>query len=67
MINGFWLEEHAPVESPGFAAALASGLVRFAAFLDVRRVNITVLEPVSLRVHVRELPDAALEHTRQLS
>src|SRR6266516_3252774 len=63
VINGFWLEEHAPVESPGFAPALARGLVRLAAFLDAHRVNITVQEPVTLRVHVRELLDAALEHT----
>ncbi len=54
MINGFWLEEHAPVESPVFAAALARGLVRFAEFLDARRVNIDVLEPVTLRAQVRE-------------
>src|SRR5207248_1030717 len=27
VINGFWLEEYAPVECPGFAAALARGLV----------------------------------------
>jgi DNA glycosylase AlkZ-like len=54
MINGFWLEEHAPVDSPVFAAALARGLVRFAEFLDARRVNIEVLEPVTLRAQVRE-------------
>ncbi len=54
MINGFWLGEHAPLESPVFAAALARGLVRFAEFLDARQVNIDVMEPVTLRAQVRE-------------
>jgi hypothetical protein len=54
LLHGFWLEEHAPLESPLFAAALARGLVRFGEFLDARRVNIDVLEPVTLRAQVRE-------------
>jgi len=54
VINGFWPEVYAPLESPVFAAALARGLVRFAEFLDARCVNIEVLEPVTLRAQVRE-------------
>jgi len=61
MINGFWLEEHAPVESPAFAAALACGLVRFAEFLDVPRVNMTMIEPATLRAQVQEHVGVALE------
>ena len=34
--------------------ALARGLVGFAEFLDVRQVNISVLEPAALREQVRE-------------
>jgi uncharacterized protein YcaQ len=61
LINGFWLEERAPIESPAFAAALARGLARFAGFLDVRRVNITMIEPATLRALVAEHIGSALE------
>jgi len=54
VLNSFWPEEHTPLESPLFAAALARGLVRFAEFLDARRINIDALEPVTLREQVRE-------------
>jgi hypothetical protein len=53
VINGFWLEEHAPAEDPAFAAALARGLMRFAEFLDARQVNMAALEPVGLRAEVQ--------------
>lgn len=39
-INGFWLEEHAPLGDPAFAAALARGLASFAAFVEARDVAI---------------------------
>ena len=61
MINGFWLEDHAPVEAPEFASALARGLVRFAEFLGAHRLNITILEPATLRKQVQEYIGAALE------
>jgi|GEM_PF-2041514 len=61
-INGFWLEEHAPVESPAFASALARGLARFAGFLAARRVDMSVLEPTTLRTRVREHLGTALEY-----
>ena len=38
-INGFWLEVHAPVQDPAFAAALVRGLRRFASFLGARQVD----------------------------
>jgi uncharacterized protein YcaQ len=61
VINGFWLEEHVPLETTAFAAALARGLVRFAGFLEARRVNITMLEPAILRKQVQEHLGTALE------
>ena len=54
LINGFWPEDHAPLETPEFARALARGLARFAEFLDARRVNITSLQPTILRTQVQE-------------
>jgi hypothetical protein len=54
VINGFWLEEHTPVENSKFVNALARGLVRFAEFLDAHQVNISVLEPAALHEQVRE-------------
>lgn len=65
-INGFWLEEHAPVDSLAFAAALARGLARFAGFLDARRVDMTVVEPVALRARMREHLNGLLECTGEL-
>jgi hypothetical protein len=40
-----------------FAAALARGLIRFAEFLEARRVDISVMEPAALREQVREHMD----------
>lgn len=39
-IGGFWLEEHAPLDDPGFRRALARGIERFAAFHGAGRVEI---------------------------
>lgn len=58
VINGFWLEEDAPVETPAFAAALARGLLRFAEFLQAQHVNLTRLEPAALRANVQEHLDS---------
>ena len=54
VINGFWLEEHAPVEDSKFVNALVRSLVRFAEFLDAHQVNISVLEPAALCKQVRK-------------
>lgn len=53
VIHGFWLEDHAPVGDAMFATALARGLMGFAEFLDARRVDIAVMEPVALRERVQ--------------
>jgi len=66
VLNGFWLEEHAPVETPGFAAALTCGLVRFAEFLGARRLNCTILEPLTLREQMQEHIGAVLEKADSL-
>ncbi|MCI0399309.1 MAG: winged helix DNA-binding domain-containing protein [Chloroflexi bacterium] len=52
LVNGFWLETHAPAGDPAFAAALACCFARFAAFLQAGRVNLSVVEPSSLRAQV---------------
>ena len=39
-IGGFWPEEHAPLDDPGFRAALARGIERFAAFHGAERVEV---------------------------
>jgi len=62
VLNGFWLEEHAPEEAPGFAAALARSLAQFATFLNARRVDLTVLESATLCTQVQEHIDPALEN-----
>jgi uncharacterized protein YcaQ len=62
VINGFWLEDHAPKEDPAFASALACGLLRFARFLGARRLNSIALHPITLLTQVREHIGTALEH-----
>ncbi len=59
-INGFWLETHAPVDDPRFAHALARGLLRFADFLDARRLDLETVEPASLRERIsRNFPSSS--------
>ena len=55
LINGFWLEEHAPVNDPAFAAALARGFERFMTFLGTLRLDISVIEPIALRLQVQDM------------
>jgi uncharacterized protein YcaQ len=52
-IKGFWHEDDAPVKDPAFAVALARGLLRFANFVEAKRVNIASIRPLSLRKIVR--------------
>lgn len=54
ILNGFWLEEHAALDDPAFAAALAKGLVRFAGFLEAKRLDIAAIQPAELRQAVGE-------------
>ena len=57
-IKGFWHEDDAPVKDPDFANALARGLVRFARFLNAKRVDVSAMKPAGLRKQVqREIRD----------
>ncbi|GAB4431392.1 MAG: crosslink repair DNA glycosylase YcaQ [Anaerolineales bacterium] len=53
-INGFWLEEDAPVNDPAFADALGKGLACFAAFVEAKAVNLEAVQPKKLRSHLQE-------------
>jgi hypothetical protein len=53
-INGFWLEDDAPVNEPAFADALGKGLARFASFVEAQQVEIEAIAPRKLRKHVRK-------------
>ena len=53
-INGFWLEEDAPLNEPAFADALGKGLARFASFVEARKVEMDAITPKKLREHVRK-------------
>ncbi len=64
VINGFWLEDHAPKEDLVFAAALARGLLRFAQFLGAQRLNSAALHPLPLRTQVRACIGTALAHSK---
>ena len=51
-IKGFWTEEDAPFKDVDFANAFAKGLMRFAKFLNARRVNSAAIQPVKLRKQI---------------
>lgn len=53
-IDGFWLEDYAPGDTPEFATALSRGLYRFSVFLNARRIDIKNLTPASLRTRVQK-------------
>ena len=53
-IKGFWHEDDAPVKDPDFANALARGLIRFAKFVEAKKVDVNVIQPVKLRDHVKK-------------
>jgi hypothetical protein len=48
-VKGYWNEEDAPVTDIEFANAFAKGLLRFAKFLDARKVNTATIQPPKLR------------------
>jgi hypothetical protein len=52
-IKGFWHEEDAPVKDPAFVSALAFGLIRFARFLEVGKVDIRAIHPPKLQKVMR--------------
>ena len=53
-IKGFWHEDDAPVKNVEFADALAKGLIRFANFVEARKVNVSGIRSAALRKHIRE-------------
>jgi uncharacterized protein YcaQ len=53
-INGFWLEDDAPVDDPAFADALGKGLARFASFVGAEHVNIESIAPKKLQKHIQK-------------
>ncbi len=53
-VNGFWLEDDAPVEEPAFADALGKGLAHFSSFVEAQQVNIDAIEPKKLQNHIQK-------------
>jgi len=53
-VNGFWLEDDAPVDDPIFADALGKGLARFADFVGAKKVDIDSITPKKLQVHMQK-------------
>jgi len=54
-IRGFWHEDDAPVKDADFASALAMGLIRFAKFLEAKKVDVSAIKPVGLRREVKRV------------
>ncbi len=54
-IKGFWHEDDAPVKNADFANALAKGLMRFAKFVEAKKVDVSAIAPVGLRKHVKKV------------
>ena len=52
-IKGFWHEDDAPVKDADFADALAKGLIRFAKFVEAKRVDVSAIKPIALRQEVK--------------
>jgi len=54
-IKGFWHEDDAPVKDADFANALANGLIRFAKFVEAKKIDIAAIKPVGLRRHLKKV------------
>ena len=54
-IKGFWLEDDAPVNDPNFSDALGKGLVRFANFVEAKKVDIDAVAPKKLKNHIQKM------------
>jgi uncharacterized protein len=54
-ILGFWHEDDAPIKDAAFADALAKGLIRFARFLEARKIKTNSIRPTGLRKHVEKV------------
>ena len=59
-IKGFWQEDHEPIEDADFVNAFAKGLVRFAKFVEAKRVELGSIQPIKLRKHLTKTLKAEL-------
>jgi uncharacterized protein YcaQ len=64
-IKGFWREDDAPVKDVDFANALAKGLIRFAKFVEAKRINVASIKPVGLRKQVETVLRESLDVVRK--
>ena len=60
-IKGFWPEDDAPVKDPAFAEALARGLIRFAKFLEAKKITTSSIHPAGLRRQVEKILRQSLQ------
>ena len=54
-IKGFWHEDDAPVKDAAFADALAKGLIRFAKFVEAKKVDVSAITPAGLMKYVKKV------------
>jgi uncharacterized protein YcaQ len=59
-IKGFWDEDGAPVNEADFANAFARGLVRFAKFVEAKKVKVESIQPAKLRKQIEKTLKAEL-------
>jgi uncharacterized protein YcaQ len=53
-VKGLWFEEESSAGDPAFVDALGRGLVRFAAFVRARQVDLSAVQPARLRAHLQQ-------------
>jgi hypothetical protein len=54
-IKGFWYEDDAPLKQSDFASALAKGLIRFANFVEAKKIKTSAIRPTGLRKQVEAI------------
>ncbi len=54
VINGFWLEDQALAHDENFTTALARGLAHFMTFLHAQKIELSLVEPSTLRTQLQE-------------
>ena len=54
-IKGFWHEDDAPVKDLAFAEALAKGLIRFAKFVEAKKIATNSIHPPALRKQIEKI------------
>jgi len=59
-IKGFWHENDAPVKDAAFADALAKGLIRFAKFVEAKKVDLNGVKTVKLKRELKKVIGAEL-------